>query len=399
MRGLLNLSVRKEPANQGIHPGGQAMTKKVLITLLLLLTCALSWASPAEFPLQPDRGVASGEWVTDLAPFDPALPLPSLRLVAEGLPDGTTVEVARDEDSPFLPIVLRDGRGRVPLAVPDVQALRRLRVKIQGDHAGKVFLQPEADFALTPSEDQGLIRITATYWGDSGDLLVSATDARGNSLEPLSEEGRRMTQGSEKWLNFGPLGIGEKAALMVTPSPSSAWPITVRFLSKTGEVQVLSFTGSTDERQRGPEATGVCATPGKDGAGGTLTGIINTYYPITTTVSAGGTSVSVGTATGAATAISSGDLLILIQMQDAQINGTNTTSYGDGVTGGNASGYTALNSSGIYEYVVATGAVSGGAVPIRGAGAGNGTLNATPWPRQARPREGAAPNSSGCPST
>ena len=129
MRGLLNLSVRKEPANPGIHPGGQAMTKKVLITLLLLLTCALSWAAPAEFPLQQDRAGASGEWVTDLAPFDPALPLPPLRLVAEGLPDGTTVEVARDDDSPFLPVVLRDGRGRLPLAVPDVEALRRLRVR------------------------------------------------------------------------------------------------------------------------------------------------------------------------------------------------------------------------------------------------------------------------------
>jgi uncharacterized repeat protein (TIGR01451 family) len=285
------------------------------------------------------------------------------------------VEVSRDADSPFIPVFFLDGMGRVPQAVPDIDALRRLRVKVQGADSGRVFLQPEADFALAPSEERGLIRIAATYWGDSGNLLVSAADARGEPLEAVSEEGRRMSPGADKWLDFGPMSRGEKAALLVFPMPSSVWPITVRFLSQAGEVQELSFNGSADQAQNRQEATGVCATPGQDGNAGTLTGIINTYYPVTATVSAGGTLVSVGAATGAATAIASGDLLILIQMQDAQINGDNTDLYGDGVSGGNASGYTALNNAGRYEYVVATGPVSGGSVPIRGAGAGNGTLN------------------------
>lgn len=118
----------------------------------------------------------------------------------------------------------------------------------------------------------------------------------------------------------------------------------------------------------------VCATPGKDGPGGTLSGVINTYYPGTANANSGATSISIGTPTGSATAIASGDLLLVIQMQDAAINSTNTDSYGDGVGGAPASGSTNLNNAGRYEYVVATSA-AGATVSIRGAGAGNGLLN------------------------
>src|ERR1700686_2615393 len=92
------------------------------------------------------------------------------------------------------------------------------------------------------------------------------------------------------------------------------------------------------------------------------------------TVSAGATSIPIGTSTGAATPIASGDLLLVIQMQDAAINSSNTDSYGDGVSGAPASGATSLNNSGRYEYGVATSA-AGASVSIRGAGAGNGLLN------------------------
>ena len=118
----------------------------------------------------------------------------------------------------------------------------------------------------------------------------------------------------------------------------------------------------------------VCATPGKDGPGGTLSGVINTYYPGTGNASAGATSIPIGASTGSATAIANGDLLLVIQMQDAAINFTPSDSYGDGFAGAPASGSTALNGSGRYEYVVATGA-AGATVPIRGAGGGGGLLN------------------------
>src|SRR5262249_25640090 len=149
-------------------------------------------------------------------------------------------------------------------------------------------------------------------------------------------------------------------------------------------------TGATPERMRsarGPRYEGLraflillfllpdspasaavdCATPGRDGSG-SLTGVVNGYWPGTATPAAGRTPLTRRAARGrpaSQTAIASGDLLLVIQMQDANIDSSNTDSYGDGVAGGNASGYTTLRNTGRYEYVVAS-----NAVPVAG-----GTLN------------------------
>ena len=139
-------------------------------------------------------------------------------------------------------------------------------------------------------------------------------------------------------------------------------------------VVALGIIGAVLFASAVPALAQVCATPGKDGPGGTLSGVINTYYPGTANANSGATSISIGSSTGSVTAIASGDLLLVIQMQDAAINSTNTDSYGDGVGGPPASGSTNLNNAGRYEYVVATSA-AGATVSIRGAGAGNGLLN------------------------
>ena len=120
-----------------------------------------------------------------------------------------------------------------------------------------------------------------------------------------------------------------------------------------------------------------CGTPGKDGPGGVLTGIVNTYYPgLTGTLAPGATSISIGAATGAGASITPGDLLLVIQIQDAAINSANTSAYG--ANNGTGSGATAINNSGLYEYVTSTNAVGlgGGTVTIRGTGVGNGLLHA-----------------------
>ncbi len=98
----------------------------------------------------------------------------------------------------------------------------------------------------------------------------------------------------------------------------------------------------------------VCAVPGRDGPISDLSGIVNTYYPGEATVTAGATSITLGTAQGATTPIAAGDLLLVIQMQDAAIDSTDTDAYGDGAAGAPASGATDLNNAGLYEYVVAT---------------------------------------------
>lgn len=122
--------------------------------------------------------------------------------------------------------------------------------------------------------------------------------------------------------------------------------------------------------------SGLCSVPGADGPAGTLSGVVNTYYPGTSSTSSGDTSISVGSPSGAPSSIAAGDLLLVVQMQDAAIDSTNTGSYGDGVAGDPGSGSTTLNNVGRYEYVIATGPVSGGSVPITGSGPGNGLVYA-----------------------
>jgi hypothetical protein len=116
-----------------------------------------------------------------------------------------------------------------------------------------------------------------------------------------------------------------------------------------------------------------CGTPGRDGSP-TLTGVVNTYYPGTATATGGtATSLSVGTPSGAAARIAAGDLLLVIQMQDAAINTSNTTNYG--ANNGTSAGSTNVRNSGLMEFVTATGPVAGGVVPILGGGNGGKLLN------------------------
>ncbi len=106
-------------------------------------------------------------------------------------------------------------------------------------------------------------------------------------------------------------------------------------------------------------------------AGGTLSGVVNTYYPGTSSVAKGATSIPVGAPTGAGGTIAAGSLLLVVQMQDASINTSNTVAYGNGSTG---TGFTAINNAGNYEFVTATGPVSGGSVPVTGAGVSSGLV-------------------------
>jgi fimbrial isopeptide formation D2 family protein/uncharacterized repeat protein (TIGR01451 family) len=113
-----------------------------------------------------------------------------------------------------------------------------------------------------------------------------------------------------------------------------------------------------------------CATPGKDGPNAAVSGIVNTYYPGTSsTVSIGATSISLGAAdlNGSLTPIAVGDLVLIIQMQDSGITTTNDASYGgDGSTGFTSSG------AGKFEYGKAANAVgtSGGTLMLQ-----TGTIN------------------------
>src|ERR1700687_800436 len=107
-----------------------------------------------------------------------------------------------------------------------------------------------------------------------------------------------------------------------------------------------------------------CATPGKDGPG-TISGVVNTYFPTSGSVGTGGTNITLGAASfaGAQVGIAPGDLVLVIQMQDATINSNNSSNYGAG--SGTGSGFTG-GTAGTYEFAVAnsTVALSGGTLTL-----------------------------------
>jgi uncharacterized repeat protein (TIGR01451 family) len=182
--------------------------------------------------------------------------------------------------------------------------------------------------------------------------------------------------------SLGPVAYPLAVPITITvtgTTPATGSPLTnIAVVSTTGTDPVPTNNTATVVTVVQPL---VCAMPGKDGAGGTLSGVVNAYYkPAAGTVAAGATSITLGAAAaapGAQTPIAVGDLLLVIQMQGAQINSTNTSSYGDGIPGDPASGSTSFGSSGQFEFVTATAAVpvAGGTLTFTGTGAGGGLLN------------------------
>lgn len=115
-------------------------------------------------------------------------------------------------------------------------------------------------------------------------------------------------------------------------------------------------------------------------AGNTLGGVINTYYPGVGTAAVDATSITVDRSAirgAVGSLIVAGDMLLVMQMQDAAINATNDANYGS--NSGTGSGVTALNNTGLFEYVVATSDDPGGAgnvaISIVGGSAASGLIN------------------------
>ena len=90
-----------------------------------------------------------------------------------------------------------------------------------------------------------------------------------------------------------------------------------------------------------------------------ISGYPNTYFPAgQSNLPAGSTSIVLNAPTYGSTPISAGDILLIIQMQGAQINSSNNSNYGAGT--GTGSGYLSNSQllAGNMEYVVASNSVS-----------------------------------------
>jgi uncharacterized repeat protein (TIGR01451 family) len=214
--------------------------------------------------------------------------------------------------------------------------------------------------------------ITVTNNGASAATGVVLTDTLASGLVFVSST---PSQGSCSGTspitcNLGAMGVGATATVTVTATPTAPGGYTDN-ASVTSTTADLNTANNSATGASYSELT--ACTTNTITAGGSLGGTINTYYPGTATANKGSSSVTLGAATGAGTAIASGDLVLIIQMQDAAINSSNSSNYGDGISG---SGSTNLNNAGAYEYATATSAVpvSGGTLTVTAAGPGGGLL-------------------------
>jgi uncharacterized repeat protein (TIGR01451 family) len=221
--------------------------------------------------------------------------------------------------------------------------------------------------------------LTATNYSAASVTNVTITDAIPAGSTFVSQTGCGGT--GPVTCNIGTLASGATSApITITVVPTTAGNVAnAATVTYTGAAAPNSSeTVNTLAEQR------ICANPGKDGAGGTLSGIKNDYWPgSTTSVAAGATTFSVGTrAVGAAgNNITAGDLVIVMQMQDAAFDATNDETYGEGTgstraTGTGSGAATTLNNAGRWEYVVSASTVpaGGGVFTFTGGGAGGGLL-------------------------
>lgn len=183
--------------------------------------------------------------------------------------------------------------------------------------------------------------------------------------------------------NVGTLATGASATITIVVTA----PLTGGLIAaNTGTVTTTTFDPVTPNTATATSyslvQSTVCGTqPGKDGAGGTLAGIVNSYWPGTANAAVGATSITVGARRGAAVSITAGDLVLIMQMQDAAIDSNNDDRYGNGLgttggTSGIGAGYTNANNAGRYEYAIATNTIgaAGGALTFTAVGGGNGLM-------------------------
>jgi uncharacterized repeat protein (TIGR01451 family) len=252
---------------------------------------------------------------------------------------------------------------------------------------GAVSINPStADIGVTTTVSSAVFlgqnttyNITVTNNGLSAANNVVLTDVVG--LTPVSvttSSGTTCTgTTTQTCILPTPLASGATAtvAVVITASASGAYTNTASVMDSLSPPD--PNTGNNTYVAVATVQAAVCAQVAQATPATNLSSVLNTYYPGSTSVGAGATLVTVGAATGGPggvpTPIAKGNLLLVIQMQDASIDDANTIAYGNASTG---QGFTALNSAGNYEFVTAQSSVvvGGGTLTISGAGTGGGLV-------------------------
>jgi uncharacterized repeat protein (TIGR01451 family) len=246
-------------------------------------------------------------------------------------------------------------------------------------HMVSVGLSKTASSDVIKLGDTITYTLKATNYGSANATTVTISDAIPANATFVSTSGCTGT---------GPVTCTVGTLAPGTSSASFTITVVANAAGTVSNVATVAHNGlatlNTSETVTTLVEAKICASPGKDGAGGTLAGIKNDYWPGTLTPAAGATSMTVGArATGGAgtNTITAGDLLIVMQMQDAAFDTTNDETYGEGTgstraTGTGSGAATTLNNAGRWEYVVATNSVSaaGGTLNFNGGGTGGGLL-------------------------
>jgi len=273
------------------------------------------------------------------------------------------------------------GTGSTRTGAPSVPMSELFNAKSNWSQ-GAVSINPStADIAVTTSVATVMVGSNTTYNitvsnnGPSAANTVQLVDTLASGMTFVSAT---PTGGA------GCSGTGPVTCTLATLASGGSFSVAVVETASTSgayaNTAVVSDSGTPPDPNTGNNSytavatvqTAACATVSQATPGGTLTSVVNTYYPGTASVAAGATSIPIGVAAGAGSAIAVGNLLLVIQMQDASINVTNGVAYGNGDTG---QGFTALNSAGDYEFVTATSASGGsGSVSVTGSGSGGGLV-------------------------
>jgi uncharacterized repeat protein (TIGR01451 family) len=215
--------------------------------------------------------------------------------------------------------------------------------------------------------------ITVSNNGPSAANTVSLKEtlAAGMTLNSITTTVGTCTNANPSTCTLGNMASGATATITVVATAATT--------GSYSDTAVVTDSGTPPDPNTGNNTyvavatvqSAACGTVSQAVPNNSVSGTLNTYYPGTANVAAAATKIPVGAATGAGAAIAAGNLLLVIQMQDASINDSNTVAYGNGYTG---QGFTALNSAGDFEFVKATGPIAAGSVPIAGAGAGGGLV-------------------------
>ena len=160
------------------------------------------------------------------------------------------------------------------------------------------------------------------------------------------------------------------------------------------QIPLLTINSQSANSQSARANGNLCGSPGKDGAVN-ISSVVNTYFvggAPGEIASPGERSLTLPSSNpnDANIPIAAGDMLMIIQMQDATIDPDNDATYGSGDSTNDGSGAVDIGNSGLYEFVRATNNVpaSGGVLEFVGGGAGGGLqnsyVNAAPTATQGR---------------